>query len=68
MMAMYEKLSKSDEIYARLEKEGKVTEIETSSYLAGIKRMNKYMEEVRSDFRIKDSKSQISASRSILNS
>ena len=63
---MYKKLSKSDEIYSRLEKEGKVTEVETSSYLAGIKRMNKYMEEVRRDFRKKDIMSQISASRSIL--
>jgi len=65
---MYQKLSKSDEIYARLEKEGKVKEIETDSYLAGIRRMNKYMEEVRKDFRIRDNNSQISASRSKLSS
>ena len=63
---MYKKLSKSDEIYTRLEQEGKITEIENKKFAAEIKRMNYYMEEVRKDFRIKDSNSQVSASKSRL--
>lgn len=63
---MYKKLSKSDEIYARLQKEGKVTETPTEEYLAGMERMNKYMEGVRKDFLRKNALSEISASKSIL--
>ena len=63
---MHKKLSKSDEILARLEKEGKVREIPTEKYLAGIKSMNEYMEEVGRDYRRKNALSEISASKSIL--
>jgi len=61
---MYQKLSKSDEILARLQAEGKVTEIPTEEYLAGIKRMNKYMEGVQKDFRRKNALSNLHASQS----
>lgn len=63
---MYKKLDKSDEILARLQKEGKVTEIPTEEYLAGMERMNEYMEKVGRDFRRKNALSELSASKSIL--
>lgn len=63
---MHKKLDKSDEILARLQKEGKVTEIPTKEYLAEMQRMNEYMEEVEKDFRRKDALSNLAASRSIL--
>lgn len=65
---MYEKISKTNEILARLRGEGKITPMNTADDMAKIESMNKYMEEVRRDFRMKESQSQISASKVILNS
>lgn len=64
---MYKNLSKSREIIARLQEEGKVTPMNSKDDMAKIASMNKYMEEVRRDYRMKESQSQISAAQVILN-
>jgi len=64
---MYKKISKSREIIDRLQKEGKVTLMNSADDMAKIDSINKYMEEVRRDYRMKESQSQISASLVILN-
>jgi hypothetical protein len=64
---MYKKISKSREIIDRLQKEGKVTLMNSADDMAKIDSINKYMEEVRRDYRMKESQSQISASQVILN-
>lgn len=64
---MYEKISKTNEILSRLRAEDKVTPMNTADDMAKITSMNNYMEEVRRDYRTKESQSQISASKVILN-
>ncbi len=64
---MYKKISESREIIARLQAEGKVTLMNSAKDMAEIESMNKYMDEVRRDYRMKESQSQISASQVILN-
>lgn len=63
---MSKKLSRSDEIIARLTKEGKVTKMDTEKDLARTNQMNEYMEGVRRDYNRKNAASIISASKSIL--
>ena len=64
---MYKKISKTSEIITRLELDGKVTLMNSADDMAKIASMNRYMEEVRRDYRMKESQSQISASQVILN-
>jgi|ADurb_H2B_01_Slu_FD_contig_61_89811_length_218_multi_10_in_0_out_0_1 hypothetical protein len=64
---MYKKISKSREIIARLKNEGKVKPMNSADDMAKIASMNKYMEEVRMEYRMKESQSQISAAQVILN-
>jgi hypothetical protein len=64
---MYKKISKTQEIITRLQNEGKVTPMNSAVDMAKIASINKYMEEVRKDYRMKESQSQISASQVILN-
>ncbi|MGM0407930.1 MAG: hypothetical protein ACQERU_08090 [Bacteroidota bacterium] len=64
---MFKKVSKTSEINARLEKEDKVTLLNSDDDINQITAINEYMEGVRKDYQIKESKSQISASHVILN-
>lgn len=64
---MFKQLSKTPEINARLNKDGKVTLLNSVADLARITSMNEYMEDVRKDYHMKESQSQISASRIVLN-
>lgn len=64
---MYKKLSKSREIIARLQEEGKVTPMNSKEDLERISEMNKFMEKVRWSFVRKIRLSEISASKVILN-
>lgn len=64
---MYKKINKTHEIITRLQNEGKVTPLNSAVDMAKIASINKYMEEVRKDYRMKESQSQISASQVILN-
>jgi hypothetical protein len=63
---MYKKISKSSEIIDRLQKEGKVTPMNSPEYMAKIASTNKYMEEVRRDYRNKECQSIIAASLVVL--
>lgn len=65
---MYEKISKTQEILSNLRENGKITPMNSADDMAKIDSMNKYMEEVRRDYRTKESQSQISASKVVLNS
>ena len=64
---MFKQVSKTTEINARLNEAGKVTLMNSMDDLAKISSMNEYMEDVRKDYHIKESQSQISASRIVLN-
>jgi hypothetical protein len=61
------KISKTEEIMARLRSEGKVRVMNTPEDIAAIERMNKHMEEVRRDFIIKNFNSEQSAAKVIFN-
>lgn len=61
------KISKTEEIMARLREEGKVQIMNTPEDMAAIERMNKHMEEVRRDFIIKNFNSEQSAAKVIFN-
>jgi len=60
------KISKTEEIMARLRAEGKVKILNTPEDLAIIERMNQHMAEVRRDFIIKNANSERSAANVIL--
>jgi hypothetical protein len=64
---MYKKLSRTDEILNKLKSEGKDRNMDTDDDILKISEMNKYMEEVRREFIVKSVKSEISASKVILN-
>lgn len=63
---MLKKISKTEEINARLRKEGKVTILNKPEHLAAVEVMNKRLEAARREFQIKERNSQISASKVIL--
>lgn len=67
MNPMYKKISKTTEINARLQEEGKVTPLNTVGDISRLTSMNEYMEDVRKEYHMKESRSQISASRIVLN-
>ncbi len=50
---MYKKISRTSEINARVEAEGKVGYLNSSDDLAKINSMNQFMEQVRSDYPVK---------------
>ena len=64
---MLKKISKTDEIDARLESEGKIKVLDSESDFQKLGDVNKYMEEVRKDYQLKESKSLVTASQVILN-
>ena len=64
---MLKRISKTAEIDARLEKEGKTRVLNSKSDFEKLNLVNKYMEEVRKDYQLKESKSLITASQVILN-
>ncbi|MBN1618835.1 hypothetical protein JW887_05880 [Candidatus Dojkabacteria bacterium] len=55
---MFNLVSKSDKIQAKLQLEGKVSLLNLPDDIAAINAMNKSMENVRRDFKAKDEKSQ----------
>ena len=63
---MLKKISKTEEINARLKREGKVTILNQPEHLAAIETMNKRLEAARREYQIKERNSQISASKVIL--
>ena len=65
---MYIKLSKTDEILARLKKEGKIHELNSPEDIKKIRKMNDYMKDVHHDYLYKAAMSEISAGKVILNS
>lgn len=65
---MYIKINKTDEILARLKKEGKIRVLDSSEDLKKkILEMNKYMEDIHRDYLYKSAMSEISAAKIILN-
>ncbi len=64
---MLKRISKTAEIDARLEKEGKTRVLNSESDFKKMNQVNKYMEEVRKDYQLKESKSLITASQVVLN-
>ena len=60
------KISKTEEIMARLRAEGKVKTLDSPEDLAAIQRMNEHMAEVRRDFITKNANSEKSAANFIL--
>ena len=65
---MYKKVSRSNEIDDRLKKEGKIRTLDSAEDLVKITSMNKFMEGVRKEYQIKESRSHISAANIVLNS
>ncbi|ACF44944.1 hypothetical protein [Pelodictyon phaeoclathratiforme] len=63
---MMKKISKTDDINARLERDGKVTVLDKKEHIEAIIAMNKQLEAVRREYQIKDRKSQITAANDIL--
>ena len=64
---MYIKINKTDEILARLKKEGKIRVLDGPEDLKKILEMNKYMEDIHRDYLYKSAMSEISAAKTILN-
>ncbi len=64
---MVRKISKTAEIDARLKKEDKTRVLNSESDFEKMNQVNKYMEEVRKDYQLKESRSLITASQVILN-
>ena len=64
---MYKKVNRADDINARLEKDKKIKRLDSKKDIEKITSMNEYMESVRKEYHIKESMSQISASRIVLN-
>lgn len=58
---MFQRISKSEEIHAKLSKEGKVSYLDQPKHNQAIDAMNVSMENVRRDFQSKDQNSQQSA-------
>jgi hypothetical protein len=63
---MIEKISKSEEIKAKMKAEGKVTFLDKPDHRQAIINMNEQLEAVRRDFQNKDRNSQITAATVIL--
>jgi hypothetical protein len=63
---MIKKISKTEVINERLEREGKVTTLDKKEHIDAIIAMNKQLEAVRREYQIKDRKSQITAANVIL--
>lgn len=64
---MYKKVSRADQINASLEKDQKVKSLNSEEDIEKIASINKYMEDVRKEYQMKESLSQISASGIVLN-
>jgi len=60
------KISKTESINERLEREEKVTTLDRQEHIDAIIAMNKQMEAVRREYQIKDTNSQITAANVIL--
>lgn len=63
---MVKKISKTAEIEARLQREGKVAELNQKQHKEAIYAMNQSMEAVRREFQVKERNSQLAASDVIL--
>jgi hypothetical protein len=65
---MIKKISKSEEIKAKLKEGGYVSYLDKPEHVAAIVAMNEQMEVVRREYQVKDRNSQISAANVILTS
>lgn len=63
---MIQKINRTEEIKEQLRKEGKVNILDTPRHIEAINKLNEEMEEVRRDYKVKDSNSQASASNVVL--
>ncbi|WP_090781886.1 hypothetical protein [Pedobacter sp. ok626] len=63
---MIQKVSRTAEIYERLEREGKVSYLDQPEHIAAIDAMSDQMEEVRREYQVKDRNSQVAAASVIL--
>ena len=65
---MITEINRTKEINDSLREEGKVTILNRPQDIQAINILNKAMEEVRRDYKVKNQQSQISAAQTILNS
>jgi hypothetical protein len=65
---MIVKINKTEEIRNRLKQEGKVNLLDSDEHLQAMVKMNKALEDLKREYIIKDKLSQISASKTVLNS
>ncbi|MDR0844236.1 MAG: hypothetical protein LBN71_03370 [Tannerella sp.] len=63
---MIKKINDIDAIYAKWEKEGRISYFDKPEDIQAIAEMNKYMQEVRREYLMKDRRSQIAASHVVL--
>lgn len=59
---MLKKINKTEELRSRLREEGKIATINTPTQKAAINYLNEEMKEVKRDFKVKERKSETSAS------
>jgi hypothetical protein len=65
---MPKKISRKEEILARLEKEGKIVRLDKDADQASMLEMNERLKEIRRDYQIKERESQAASAKIILNS
>ena len=65
---MIKEINKTEVMNAKLEKEGKVTQLSKKEHAEAIEIMNEELEISRRDYQVKDRESQISAANVILTS
>lgn len=63
---MFKKISKTEEINARLERERKVTILDKPEHLKAMEEISRHMEDVRREYKIKQARSKRSAAEVIL--
>lgn len=63
---MIKKISKTEEIKKQLNNDGKVSYLDSPEHIEAIVKMNKEMEEVRREYKEKETNSQISAATVVL--
>ena len=63
---MIQKINRTEEIREKFRKEGKVNTLNSPQHIEAINKMNKEMEGVKRDYKVKDSNSQASASTVVL--
>ncbi len=63
---MIKRISKTEEIEARLKTQGTTIRFDKKEDIAEMQKVNSHLEEINRDFQIKEAKSEVSASKTIL--